>query len=121
MMRRLPLIALAIMGIVLVALGVTWKWLHPPESYWSQTQAQQYVEAFAAVHAAEDGHGAEGATDGDLMAARQRYDSMKSDLDQARTARDRTSNYLTYAGLALLVSAFALWHFYGQATDEKAS
>jgi hypothetical protein len=121
MMRRLSLIALALTGTILIALGVSWKWLRPPEAYWSQKQAQQYVDAFVAVHAAEDGLGADGAPTTDLIAARQKYDSLKDELDLARTARDRTGNYFSYAGLALLLSACVLWHFYAPTSDEKTT
>ena len=121
MMRRLSLTALASTGVILIALGVSWQWLHPPESYWSKSQAQQYVDAFVAVHAAEDSHGPDGTPTSDLIAARQKYDSLKSELDQARSARDRTGNYLSYAGLAVLVLTYVLWHFYAQTAGEKSA
>lgn len=118
MPQRTILISMVVIGVAFVILGTSWKWLHPPESYWSEKQAQQYLDAFTAVHAAEDSHGTGSAGDTDFVAARQRYDIIKNELDQARSARDRTSNYLTIAGLALFLSVLLLWHFYAPPTDE---
>lgn len=121
MTRRVLLPTLGVIAVAVVMLGVSWKWLHPPESYWSQEQAQALVDAFTAVHAAEDtaAHGPNDPGAAEFLAARRRYDAMKSDLDQARSARDRTGNYLTVSGLALLVSVYLLWHFYTPPSDEK--
>ena len=49
------------------------------------------------MHAAEDSapHGPNDPGAADFLAARRRYDAMKSELDEARSARDRTGLYLT--------------------------
>ncbi len=113
MTQRVLLPALGLLGIALVVLGIAWKWLHPPESYWSQEQAQSLVDAFGAVHAAEDKapHGPNDPGADEFLAARRRYDSLKSDLEQARTTRDRTGLFLASAGLLLLIFVWVLWHF----------
>jgi hypothetical protein len=114
MTRRVFLPALGVLGIALVVWGIAWKWLHPPESYWSQQQAQALVDAFGAVHAAEDKapHGPNDPGADEFLAARRRYDNLKSDLEQARTTRDRTGLYVALAGLLLLISMLLVWHFY---------
>lgn len=121
MTRLVVLPMLGLIAVALLILGISWKWLHPPESYWSPEQAQSYVDAFSAVHAAEDaaarGPNAPGAAD--FHAARRRYDEAKRELDQARSARDRTGHYLTTAGLSLLVAVLLLWHVWSPSTDTK--
>ena len=121
MTRRLILSALGIAAVTLTALGVSWKWLHPPESYWSKEQAQQLVDAFGAVHAAEDAapHGPNDPGGAAFLAARRRYDALQNELEQARTARDRTGNYLAVAGVVLLVIVYFLWHFSPPPAGEK--
>jgi hypothetical protein len=121
MSRQAAMFALAVVATVLVAAGFSWKWLHPPESYWSEEKAQSYVDAFTAVHAAEDGllHEPSDSGAAAYRAALLRYDTLQNELDQARSARDRTGTYFVLAGLAFLVAAYGLWRFYAEAPDEK--
>jgi hypothetical protein len=121
MTRRIAVAALAIVAVALVALGTTWKWFYPPESYWSEEQAQALVDAFSAVHAAEDAapHGPDDPGGATFLAARRHFDSMRSELEQARSARDRTGRYLAIAGFVLLLIVYSLWHFSPQ-FEEKS-
>jgi len=113
MPQSITLSLLGVVAVALVILGVSWKWLYPVDSYWSEEKSQALLDAFDAVHAAEDEavHGSNTLRTSGLLAARRRYDAMKSELNQARTARDRTGAYLASAGLALLLSVFLLLRF----------
>ena len=113
---------LGVIAVALLVVGASWKSLYPPESYWSREQAQAFVDAFSAVHQAEDTmeHGPHDPGAAEFLAARHRYDMLKNELNQARSARDRTGIYLAVAGLALFLSVLLLWHFYAPPTDQKA-
>jgi len=119
MTRRFILSTFGVLAIVLVIVGATWKWIYPPESYWSPEQAQALVDAFTEVHQAEDA-GAHGPNDpgaADFLAARRRYDTIKDELNQARSARDQTGKYFTIAGLSLLIVTYGLWRFWAPPVD----
>jgi hypothetical protein len=113
MTLRIAVIALGIVAVMLIVLGATWKWFHPPESYWSKEQAQALVDAFGAVHAAEDAgpHGPNDPGGVAFMAARRHYDAVQNELEQARTARDLAGRYLAIAGFVLLLVVYSLWRF----------
>jgi hypothetical protein len=94
-------------GAVLLVLGVNWERIRPPESYWSQDKAEQYVQAFSDVHAAQDHveHGNNDPGDGDLDAARERYLTLRQELDRARSTRATTGKALAVMGLVTLLLA----------------
>ena len=119
MTRQVLLPTMGAIGVVLFLLGVSWTWLHPPESYWSEEQAKAFVDAFHAVHAAEDSvdHGPNDPGAAAFLAARHRYDRIKSELDEARTARGRSSRYLTATGLILMLATIGVWHFWPDSDD----
>jgi hypothetical protein len=125
MTRRVLVPVIVAAGVVLILVGLGWKWLFPPKSYWSQEQARQYLDAYTKLHAMQDGqeHGPAKGTSKEtskaaskaapdaasnkdtasLAEVRQRYESLKSQLERARTARDRTGIYLAAAGTAIVV------------------
>lgn len=113
MTRRVLVPVMLAAGVGLVIVGLGWKWLFPPKSYWSQEKARQLVDAYTKLHAMQDGKehgplkGTANSTAGNdatsLAALKQRYESLQSELDRARSARDRTGAYLGAAGLALVV------------------
>ncbi len=120
MIRSVVLPALSVLAVSLVIVGATWKWTHPPESYWSKEQAQSLVDAFGAVHAAEDKapHGPNDPGGLDFLAARRHYDALQTQLEQARSRRDSTGFWFSATGLALLVAVYLAWQFVPRTTDE---
>lgn len=113
MIRRFAWLTIGAVAIALIVLGVSWKHLLPPESYWSAQDAQEYEAAFLAAHAAQRNvvgqNPAE--TEKNFATAHQEYERMRSELERARTTRDRTGKFLIVAGLLLLLTAVLLRQF----------
>jgi hypothetical protein len=106
MTRQLLVSTLALTGIILIVLGVSWNSLFPPSTYWSDEQTAEYNAAFNAVHTAQDAHLHRTAPDHKvLVEARERYLSIRGELERAQQARTRGSKLATVAGLLLLLSA----------------
>jgi hypothetical protein len=103
-----------VVGLILVLVGAGWKSIAPPTMYWSEDQSREYTKAFAAVHAAEDSGGrvpsAEAAHQ--FTDAQQRFAEIKSDLEHARTLRDRTGTYFGAAGMAIMLATIAVYKYF---------
>jgi hypothetical protein len=114
MLRRIVLVSMVAAAVATIVSGVAWETLRPPESYWSAQQAHEYRDAFRAMHAAQDAVESNKETEkaAELVAAHKRYDQIRADLERAQSARRRSGRFVTIAGLAVLLSAFALWHFW---------
>lgn len=122
MTRRIVMYSLVAVAAALLLTGVGWKSLFPPKSYWSQEQAQTLSDAFNAVHRAEDiAHGPGDPGGEAFLAARRRYESLKSELDQVREQRDRTGTYVALGGVALLVASYFLSRFWKAPPDENSA
>jgi hypothetical protein len=85
---------------------LSWKQLHPPADYWSQEQASQYEAAANAVHdmqhmADEEASAKDAAS---FAEAKRRFDELKNELENARTAHDRTGQYLAALGAGLIAA-----------------
>jgi hypothetical protein len=102
--RQIALILFAAIGITLVLLGVTWRYWHSPQSYWSKEQAAEYTDAWRALKVVATS----GIRPGDpksnpkLAAAQDRFDAIKSKLDHARTRNEYAGTALTVAGIIVL-------------------
>ena len=111
MLRRLLMPALLISGVAFIFLGLSWKKLYPPSSYWTQEQAKQYELAANAVHDLQ--HAAEeGASKADIASfaeAQRNFAELKKRLENARTAHDRTGQYLAAAGAGLIAAGIFIF------------
>ena len=107
--------ALAGLGLVLLALGFLWQFISPPEKNWSRAQAKEYSAASLAMHGASHPHQHD-ARDGsrhnhtdELAAARQRFDAIKQQLDQATERPQQAAYWLkVVGGLCTGIAAVAL-------------
>ena len=118
MQRYLPP-TLGILAFMLILLGVGWNWLYPQETYWSPQQAEEYQDAFNDVHAAQDAvkHPEQLIGDANFTAARERYERIRGELQQAQRARQRTGKYVAITGLVLLLSSVLLRNYWGPPED----
>ena len=122
MTRNVVSYILGALAIGLIGLGLLWNSLFPPASYWSPQQAQQYQDAFYAAHAAQDAvdHGKLTHDGAELQAAREQFDTILGQLNEARIARGRSGKLLVVGGLIMLLSAVVLRHFWAAPNDETA-
>jgi hypothetical protein len=113
-MQRLVIPGMVLLGLVLVVLGSQWNRLRPATSYWGDKQAAEYSEAQVALHTQSHEHVKNGdATNSPaFVAAKERFDKIKAELEGARSSRSRTGNLLIAAGLISVISAVVL-HFRG--------
>jgi hypothetical protein len=115
MTRHLLTSALALLGIALIAVGLSWNSLFPPASYWSEDQAAEYNSAFNAVHTAQDASHHGGVTDHKALDdARERFLNIRGDLERAQQARGRSSKAVTVSGLLLLLVALVARRYWPQ-------
>lgn len=122
MTRRFVLYTLGAIAVTLLLVGVGWKSLFPPKSYWSQEQAQSLDDAFNAVHRAEDFAHGPGDPGGEaFLAARRRYESLKSELDQARKKRDHAGTYVALGGVAVLIATYLLGRLWKAPPEENSA
>jgi hypothetical protein len=111
-MQRYLVPALGVVGVVMLLLGLCWKTISPTSLYWSDDRANEYTKAFAELHAAEDSAIKHPGIDSQhqFADARDRFGKIKSELDEARSQRDRTGPYLVAAGIfAILGAVVARW------------
>src|SRR4051794_30312636 len=106
--RKIAVILLLTFGVILLALGLTWKHWHSPQNFWSKEQATEYTDAWRAlkVVATSGQRAGDPNSNPKLAAAQARFDAIKSKLDHARTMND-------YSGTALIVTAIGLITFGG--------
>jgi hypothetical protein len=120
MTRQVVSYILGALAFGLIALGLFWNSLFPPASYWSPQQARQYQDAFYAAHAAQDAvdHGKLVHDGAELQAARERYELIQAELNEARLARGRSGKLLVVGGLILLLATVVLRHFWAAPSEE---
>ena len=111
MTRRILLPVILAAGVGLILLGLGWKQLYPPTSYWSEQQAQQYMDAFTKLHELQDSdeHGASNQDKVALAAAKENYEKLENQLEYARKAHDRTGSYLAAAGAGLVAIGILIY------------
>ncbi|TWT74487.1 hypothetical protein Pla123a_33100 [Posidoniimonas polymericola] len=96
---------LVVVGVAAVVIGLLWKVIVPDTAFWSDAQAEQYEQAYAAAHEASI-HGSAGSHDhGDhteaisLEDAKARFETMHQQLANARAARGLWGKVLSVAGV----------------------
>jgi hypothetical protein len=99
-----------------VLAGAVWQWraAASPENFWSQQQAEEYAAAHDAYHAslhdhesdgAHSGHAHEGeAAGGAPSEARQRFERIEAELQNAQFSRDRVGPLLMQIGVAAAIA-----------------
>jgi hypothetical protein len=114
MLRLAVLLMMGLAAVGLLVVGLNWDRIRPPEAYWSQDRAQDYVAAFSAVHATESEavNGSTYSSTSEFEAVRKRYDEIKGQLDRARSARERGGKLVLASGLLLLLATIALRHYW---------
>lgn len=103
---------LVAVGVIAVAVGLSWKVVVPDSAFWSDEQAQAYEQAYAAAHEASihgsaggHDHGQEGhAEEISLEDAKARFADMSQQLANARTARGLWGKILSVVGVACAVA-----------------
>ena len=87
MTRHLITWILALSGVTLIVVGLSWNSLFPPTSYWNEDQAAEYNAAFNAVHTAQDAsHHGEVTDHKGLDEARERFLNIRGDLEHGATS-----------------------------------
>jgi hypothetical protein len=107
MLRHTLTILCLLAGVGLVVAGAAWTYIYPPQSYWSEDQAREYVDASRALKAAamREGRRADDPPDAQLAAAQARFDRIKTDLDRAIVRRSYAGPLLVAGGCAVLIAA----------------
>jgi hypothetical protein len=103
-----------VLGALLIVLSFVWESMYPPESRWTQEQAEEHARAGAHLHhLAHPGGHAHGKGEShshshaehkvsaaELEAARQRWEKSKAALAAATTRSSTTADWLRYGGTA---------------------
>src|SRR3954465_7424252 len=109
--RSIVIVLLLTVGVIFLLLGATWKHWHPPQSVWSKEQAAEYTNAWHELKMAATS----GVRPGDpnsnpkLAAAQARFDSIKTQLEHARTINDYTGTALIGAAIGLIASSALIY------------
>jgi hypothetical protein len=117
---RIAAFLLICAGSVVVALSFVWPLLSPPESRWTDAQAEEHSKAGTHYHSiamgghshskgrsGNSGRAAKKAADDELAAARQRWEKSKAALDAAQTQGTSTAGWLRYGGAAIALVGVA--------------
>lgn len=120
MLQRVITFVLAFAALASILLGVGWKSLFPPESYWSEAQALEYRDAFRTVHGEQDAHAhTHSPADSDeLREAMANYERLQQKLSQAQSSRDRAGHLLVVGGMLLLLASIFSRRFWPAAETE---
>jgi ABC-type nickel/cobalt efflux system permease component RcnA len=95
---------LIMIGLLLVVLGWTWNYLVPSSAYWGAEEAREYTKAQVELHAMEDAHAHDKNHDENMAAARERFNNIHAQLEQARTSQNRASSFFIAAGVLCLAA-----------------
>lgn len=87
-------------GSFLLAAGLLWPAIADPRANWSPEQAQAYAEVSASLHESAHGH-PESVSKEEYEAIRERFSSMKTELEGAREKPKRIALLLKWGGAAL--------------------
>lgn len=107
----LPFALAALVGALLIGIGIAWPYVADPTDNWSQQQAKELREASLAWHAAVHQHAHaereehDTEHDADFKAVRQRYQNIRQEFDEARSSEENFAYWLTLSGGVLLGAA----------------
>ncbi|TWT38229.1 hypothetical protein KOR34_31980 [Posidoniimonas corsicana] len=99
--RRRPLLPYTMLaiGIAAVVVGLFWKSIVPDSAFWSEQQAEEYQQAYAAAHEAS----IHGASEGGLSLdeTRANFQAKQQQLATARQARGVWGKIIAVGGVSL--------------------
>lgn len=98
---------LCLIGVTCLILGLLWPAFASNNPDWSATQAEEFATASAALHHAAHDHSG-GTTEQDFQSLQQRFDTLKAELEDARTGPVRFARWLKLAGIALTAAGVAI-------------
>jgi hypothetical protein len=117
---RIAAFLLIIVGSIVVALSFVWPVLFPPESRWTDEQAEAHAKAGTHFHSVamggpgrgkdrggSSGKAAKKATASEIEAARLRWEESKAALNAAQTEGRNTAGWLRYGGAAIALIGVA--------------
>jgi predicted negative regulator of RcsB-dependent stress response len=111
MVQKIAIIVTLAIGVLLTALGVTWRYWHSPQMIWGRQDAKEYTDAYMALKATagEAGRRPDSSSTGKLAANRARFDEMKTKLDRARAVDGYAGMVLSIVGIvSVAISAWLL-------------
>jgi hypothetical protein len=113
---------LVLVGAVLLAAGIGAKRFFPPQSYWSDEKAHEYVAASTSLKTIATGsiRVPSPASNPSLAAAQERFDRIQAELDRAVARRNYTTVALEAGGAVLSAVGVALF-LRGKVTTKSAS
>jgi hypothetical protein len=111
MLRAIFAILLVLLGIATIGIGVRWKVVFPPQSFWSDAQAREYAEASVALKttASRPDRPPDQTDDTELASARVRFNKIKGDLDRSIQHREYGGILLAAGGVLLLIAGAAIY------------
>jgi hypothetical protein len=117
---RIAAFLLIIVGSVVVALSFIWPIIFPPESRWTDEQAEEHSKAGTHFHSLAmggpgraknrsglNGKSAQKASASEIEAARRRWEESKAALDAAQVKGKSTAGWLRYGGAAVALVGVA--------------
>lgn len=111
MPRRALGILVSVIGVGLVGVGLSRYLLSPPQSYWSDQQAEEYTAAALELKAVatRPDRPPSGVDDPALAAAQARFDKVRADLERATQRRDYFGMLLGAIGMVLVVAGVGIY------------
>ena len=113
---RIAAFLLITVGSIVVALSFLWPVLFPPESRWTDEQAEAHAKAGTHYHSIAMGGPGRGKTRGgkaakasesEIEAARLRWEESKAALNAAQQEGTNTAGWLRYGGAAIALVGVA--------------
>lgn len=108
MKQRFLVPGLILIGICLLAVGLTWHRIVPPAAYWGPEQADEYSAAQSQLHAIGHEHEHDPTFEREIGLARERFEKSYQELEDARSSRNRTRIIFTAAGVIVLLAGIVL-------------
>jgi hypothetical protein len=115
MKQRFLVPGLILIGICLLAVGLTWRRIVPPAAYWGPEQADEYSAAQSQLHAIGHEHEHDPDFEREITLARERFEESYQELEDARSSRNLTGIIFTAAGVIVLLAGIVLHMTAGRA------